>query len=143
VPWLIELMTNNSLARLAGAAFTLITGADLAALDLERKPPEEFESGPDDNPDNSNVDIDDDDGAPWPDPARVQAWWAANSSRFQPGVRHFMGEPLNAANCLRVLRAGYQRQRIAAALYLCLLNPGTPLFEWRAPAHRQQGLLAS
>jgi len=54
-----------------------------------------------------------------------------------------MGEPLNAENCQRVLRTGYQRQRIAAALYLSLLNPGTPLFEWRAPARRQQRLLAS
>jgi len=31
-----------------------------------------------------------------------------------------------------VLKEGFQRQRIAAALYLSLLNPGTPLFEWRA-----------
>lgn len=143
VPGLIDHMVSDSLARLAGEAFSLITGADLAALDLERRPPEEFESGPDDNPDHSNVAMDEDDGLPWPEPARVQAWWAVNSSRFQPGVRHFMGEPLNADNCLRVLRAGYQRQRIAAALYLSLLNPGTALFEWRAPAHRQQRLLAS
>jgi hypothetical protein len=54
-----------------------------------------------------------------------------------------MGEPLNRENCLRVLKEGFQRQRIAAALYLSLLNPGTPLFEWRAPAWRQQRLLAT
>jgi len=143
VPWLIELMTHDSLARLAGEALSLICGVDLAALDLERKPPEGFESGPDDNPDHSDVSMDADDGLAWPDPARVQAWWATHSSRFQPGVRYFMGEPLNAENCQRVLRTGYQRQRIAAALYLSLLNPGTPLFEWRAPARRQQRLLAS
>ena len=143
VPWLMNLMEDDSLARLAGEAFSLITGADLAALDLERRPPEGFESGPDDNPDHSNVGMDEDDGLPWPEPARVQGWWADNSQRFQPGVRHFMGEPLNAENCLRVLRAGYQRQRIAAALYLSLLNPGSSLFEWRAPAQRQQRLLAS
>jgi uncharacterized protein (TIGR02270 family) len=143
VPWLIDLMEEDSLARLAGEVFSLITGADLAALDLERRPPEGFESGPDDDPEHSNVGMDEDDGLPWPEPARVRAWWAANSPRFQPGVRHFMGEPLNADNCLRVLRAGYQRQRIAAALYLSLLNPGSSLFEWRAPAQRQQRLLAS
>ena len=143
VPWLIELMSDDSLARPAGEAFSLVTGANLAALDLERKPPEEFESGPDDNPEHSNVEMDDDDGLPWPDTARIQAWWDANSSHFQPGVRHFMGEALNAAHCAQVLRVGFQRQRIAAALHLSLLNPGTSLFEWRAPAHRQQQLLAS
>jgi hypothetical protein len=53
-----------------------------------------------------------------------------------------MGQPLNRDHCLKVLKEGFQRQRIAAAVYLSLLNPGTPLFEWRAPARRQQRLLA-
>jgi uncharacterized protein (TIGR02270 family) len=143
VPWLIDFTTNEPLARLAGEAFSLITGADLSRLDLESKPPENFESGPNDDPNDPNIDMDEDDGLPWPDRERVVAWWAANGQRFQPGTRYFMGEPLNRENCLRVLQEGYQRQRIAAALYLSLLNPGTPLFEWRAPAWRQQRLLAS
>jgi uncharacterized protein (TIGR02270 family) len=142
VPWLIGFMTKDPLARLAGESFSLITGLDLAWLDLERKPPQDFESGPNDDPDDPNVEMDEDDGLPWPDQAKVQAWWDANSHRFQPGVRYFMGEPLNRENCLRVLKEGFQRQRIAAAYYLSLLNPGTPLFEWRAPAWRQQRLLA-
>jgi hypothetical protein len=41
-----------------------------------------------------------------------------------------------------VLKTGHQRQRILAAHYLCLLNPGTPLFNTSAPAWRQQRLLA-
>lgn len=142
VPWLLSRMEDDKLARLAGESFSLITGADLAWLDLERKPPENFESGPNDDPNDANVDLDEDDGLPWPDPERVQAWWSANSQRFQPGTRYFMGEPVNRENCLRVLKDGYQRQRIAAAIYLALLNPGTPLFEWRAPASRQQRALA-
>jgi uncharacterized protein (TIGR02270 family) len=142
VPWLIDLMTNDKLARLAGESFSFITGLDLAWLDLERKPPENFESGPNDDPNDPNVEMDEDDGLPWPDQKLIQGWWDANSQRFQPGVRYFMGEPLNRENCLRVLKEGFQRQRIAAALYLSLLNPGTPLFEWRAPAWRQQRLLA-
>ena len=143
IPWLIGFMTDDKLARLAGESFSLITGLDLAWLDLERKPPENFESGPNDDPNDPNVDMDEDDGLPWPDQKLIQAWWDANSNRFQPGVRYFMGEALNRENCLRVLKEGFQRQRIAAALYLSLLNPGTPLFEWRAPAWRQQRLLAT
>lgn len=42
----------------------------------------------------------------------------------------------------RLLREGFQRQRIAAAEYLCLLQPGTPLFYTSAPAWRQKRWLA-
>ncbi|MET0981012.1 MAG: hypothetical protein ABWY02_02860, partial [Telluria sp.] len=58
--------------------------------------------------------------------------------RFQPGVRYFLGAPPSVAHCRQVLREGYQRQRIAAAEYLCLLAPGTPLFPTSAPTWRQQ-----
>ena len=142
IPWLIGLMSDDELARLAGESFSFITGADLAWLDLERKPPENFESGPNDNPDDEDVSMDDDDGLPWPDQAKVQAWWSANAHRFESGVRYFMGAPPSSEHCLQVLKEGYQRQRIAAAHYLCLLRPGTPLFNCAAPAWRQKRLLA-
>lgn len=142
IPWLIGLMAEDKLARLAGESLSFITGADLAWLELERRPPENFESGPNDNPDDEDVAMDEDDGLPWPDHAKVQAWWVANSHRFQPGVRYFMGAPPSWNHCLLVLKDGYQRQRFAAAQYLCLLHPGTPLFNCAAPAWRQRQLLA-
>jgi uncharacterized protein (TIGR02270 family) len=142
VPWLIGHSSSNQVARLAGEAFTLITGADLSSLDLERRPPEDFESGPNDDPDDPNVDMDPDDGLPWPDPERIKDWWSKNSHRFQPGTRYFMGAPVTREHCIDVLKNGYQRQRILAAHYLCLLEPGTPLFNTSAPAWRQQRLLA-
>ncbi len=86
--------------------------------------------------------MDPDDGMPWPDQQLVDRWWQQNGSRFTAGTRHFMGEPLNRVMCISTLKKGYQRQRIAAAYHLCLMNPGTPLFEWRAPAWRQQRELA-
>jgi len=142
VPWLIGKMADEKMTRLAGEAFSLITGVDLAFLDLDVRLSGNPQSVPNDDPNDSNVEMDEDDGLPWPDPVKITAWWQANSHSFQPGTRYFMGEPLNGDNCLRVLKEGFQRQRIAAALYLSLLNPGTPLFEWRAPARRQQRLLA-
>jgi uncharacterized protein (TIGR02270 family) len=142
VPWLLRLMNSEPHARRAGESFALLSGTDLAWHHLDRPRPGGFESGPNDDPDNRDLEVDEDDDLPWPDPIKVQAWWHANSHRFQPGVRYFMGQPLNRENCVRVLKEGFQRQRIAAALHLCLLNPGTPLFEWRAPAWRQQRLLA-
>lgn len=142
VPWLISHCSDDNLARTAGEAFTLITGTGLA-LDLERKPPENFESGPNDDPDDPNVDMDPDDGLPWPDAKKVEAWWHVNEHRFQKGTRYFMGQPVTKEHCIHVLKTGYQRQRILAAHYLCLLEPGTPLFNTSAPAWRQQKLLAS
>jgi uncharacterized protein (TIGR02270 family) len=141
--WLIGHMANEKTARLAGESFSLITGADLARLDLERKPPENFESGPNDDPDDPNVEMDPDDGLPWPDVQKIEKWWAANSGRFQKGQRYFMGAPVTREHCIDVLKNGYQRQRILAAHYLCLLEPGTPLFNTSAPAWRQQRLLAT
>jgi uncharacterized protein (TIGR02270 family) len=143
VPWLINHMSNDPTSRLAGEAFSLITGTDIALVDLERKPPEDFESGPNDDPDDPNVDMDPDDGLPWPDPDKVKDWWAKNSGRFQPGRRYFMGQAVTREHCIEVLKNGYQRQRILAAHYLCLLDPGTPLFNTSAPAWRQQKLLAT
>ncbi len=142
IPRLIAQMADDRTTRLAGEAFTLITGADLALLDLERKPPENFESGPNDDPDDPNVDMDPDEGLPWPDPDKIEKWWTANASKFQKGQRYFMGAPVTREGCIEVLKNGYQRQRILAAHYLCLLNPGTPLFNTSAPAWRQQRLLA-
>jgi uncharacterized protein (TIGR02270 family) len=142
LPWLIQMMSEDPAARLAGESFSLITGLDIAWHNLDRPRPKDFESGPNDDPNDPNVGMDEDDGLPWPDAARIDAWWHANASRFQTGMRYFMGQPLNRDHCLRVLKEGFQRQRIAAAIYLSLLNPGTPLFEWRAPARRQQHLLA-
>jgi uncharacterized protein (TIGR02270 family) len=142
VPWLIQQMQDLKLSRVAGESFSYITGLDLAYLDLERKPPEGVDFGPNDDPNDDNVAMDEDDGLPWPDVEKVSSWWQANGQRFAPGTRYFMGEPPSAAHCLDVLKNGFQRQRMAAAIYLCLLKPGTPLFNCAAPAWRQQRLLA-
>jgi uncharacterized protein (TIGR02270 family) len=142
VPWLIKQMSDDSLARLAGEAFSLITGADLAGLDLERKPPEDFSAGPNDDPNDANVAMDEDVDLPWPDAERIERWWAQHSSRFPPGQRYFVGAPVTREHCIEVLKSGYQRQRILAAHHLCLLEAGSVLFEWRAPAWRQVRALA-
>jgi uncharacterized protein (TIGR02270 family) len=142
VPWLIAQMGDLKLARLAGEAFSFITGLDLAYLDLDCKPPRGTEFGPNDDPNDENVALDEDESLPWPDPAKLLAWWEKNGTRFTPGNRYFVGEEPSPAKCLDVLKTGFQRQRVAAAEYLTLLVSGTPLFNTAAPAWRQQRLLA-
>ena len=142
VPWLIKQMDDVKLARVAAEAFTFISGLDLGDEALDRPAPEGFEAGPTDDPDDPDVDTDPDDGLTWPDAGEIFGWWEKNGKRFQPGTRYFMGAPVSRAHCIDVLKNGYQRQRILAAHYLCLLDPGTPLFNTSAPAWRQQKLLA-
>jgi uncharacterized protein (TIGR02270 family) len=142
MPWLIGLCGDDRWARLAGEAISLMTGLDLARLDLERKPPEgsgdgKF-GGPTEDPADDNVAMDEDDSLPWPDAAKLQDWWAGNSARLAPGQRWFMGEAPSAEVCARVLREGYQRQRWVAALWAPVLQPGTKVFPIAAPAWRQR-----
>jgi uncharacterized protein (TIGR02270 family) len=141
IPWLIKQIKNPELARVAGEAFTLITGVDLAYEDLEGEQPENFEAGPTENPEDEEVAMDPDEDLPWPDPKRIQTWWSTNKDRFQAGFRYLVGQPITPAHCQRVLVTGRQRQRTAAALELALLLPDTPLFETRAPGFRQQQAL--
>lgn len=143
VPWLVEQMADPALARLAGEAFTTITGIDLAWNDLESKPSQGMDASDLDDPEAADVAMDEDEGLPWPDPGSLLRWWETNAARYPAaGERCFMGQAPSWSHCLRVLRMGCQRQRVAAATYLCLLRPGTKLFPTGAPAWRQERWLA-
>jgi uncharacterized protein (TIGR02270 family) len=137
LPWLIQQMQDgNPHSRLAGESFSMIAGADLPALGLDRPAPEDAADGPGDD-----VALDEDEGLRWPDSARIQQWWDAHAATWPASGRCFMGAPPSVAHCEQVLRTGTQRQRIAAAHYLCVLQPGRPLFNCAAPAWRQERLL--
>lgn len=143
VPWLIHHMADDVWARLAGEVFSMITGMDLDLHDLARRNGDEPESGasgssgPNDDPANEQVGLDEDESLPWPDQQRVQAWWAANAGRFVAGQRYFGGQVPSVAHGLTLLRTAGQRQRVMAAEHLCLLQPGRKLFPVAAPAWRQ------
>ncbi len=142
IPWLIELMTNPELARVAGESFSMITGVDIAYDDLEGEWPEGFEAGPTENPEDEDVAMDPDEDLAWPEPDLIRSWWQENSKYFRPGTRYLCGQPISVEHCQKVLRNGYQRQRRAAALELALLQPDAPLFNMSAPGFLQQNWLA-
>jgi uncharacterized protein (TIGR02270 family) len=125
IPWLIRQMETPALSRIAGEAFTLVTGVNIAYEDLEGERPEGFETGPMENPENEDVAMDPDEDLPWPDPKKIQSWWDANKGHFQAGVRYLVGKPITMEHCQHVLISGYQRQRIAVALELSSMQPGT------------------
>ncbi|MGJ7571615.1 TIGR02270 family protein [Variovorax sp. RB2P76] len=138
VPWLVEQMAQPATARIAAEAFVSITGVDFNLAQMEVPPPDGFEDGPTDDPDDDNVELPEDIALPWPDIDKIRAWWQQNGARFAPGVRLFMGQPVSPDGCTGVLREGFQRQRVAAALHLALLDARAPLFATSAPAWRQQ-----
>lgn len=141
--WLIKQMENPETARVAGEAFSMMTGVDIAYEDLEGEWPEEFEAGPAENPDDEDVSMDADEDLPWPEPDLVQTWWDSNKKKFQTGTRYLCGEQISVDHCLEVLKKGYQRQRVAAALELALRSLDQPLFEVRVSGNYQQRLLAN
>ena len=141
IPWLIGRMTVPGLARVAGEAFTMITGVDVAYEDLEGEGPDGFAAGPTENPEDEDVEMDHDADLPWPDPGLILGWWGRNKGCYKNGTRYLSGQPITSANLLHVLRTGRQRQRHAAALELAMMSPGQPLFEVRATGWRQKQLL--
>jgi len=141
IPFLIDQMQDPKLARVAGESFSMITGVRLDYDKLEGQKPEGFDSGPTDNPEDENVEMDPDENLPWPDAALLQKWWTAHQGNFARGTRYLLGQPITPESLREALKTGYQRQRAAAALELAILKPGRPLFEVRAPGWRQQGML--
>lgn len=141
VPWLLEMMQDPDLARAAGESFSMITGVDLVYEDLEAEPPEGFEAGPSENPEDDDVALDPDEDLPWPEPDSIKAWWVKSGKNFKAGIRYLCGKPISRDHCQQILISGYQRQRNAATLEVVLLKPGLPLFAVRAPGWRQQRLL--
>ncbi len=141
VPWLLRLMNEPLHARLAGESFTLITGLNLTE-GFDMPAPEGIALGPNDDPADAEVAMDEDRDLPWPHAPKLATWWAAQHARFRDDTRYFVGEPLSPEACARVLRHGGQRQRRLAALLANVLQPGRPLFNTAAPARRQQRALA-
>jgi uncharacterized protein (TIGR02270 family) len=137
VPWVLRAMETPEFARVAGEAYAWICGVDIEEAKLEGKPPEGFEAGPSDDPEEEDVRMDPDEDLPWPEAAAVRAHWQRIQGELAPGQRHLLGRP-HAPEWLRaVLRDGGQRQRAAAVVEMALLAPGRPLFEVRAPGFRQ------
>ena len=105
------------------------------------RPPEDFQAGPTEDPNDENVEMDPDDNLPWPEPTLVQKWWDKNRGQFKNGTRYLLGKPMTVEWLKTVLRDGRQRQRAAAALELAIRQPGQPLFNVATPGYRQQQIL--
>ncbi len=143
IPWLIKQMEAPQHARVAGEAFTSITGVDIAYDDLEGEWPDGFEAGPSEESNDDNVAMDEDEDLPWPDPKLITGWWRQRSQELQAGQRYLLGKPVTAEHCQWVLINSKQRQREAAALEIALMQPSAALFETRMVGKLQQKILST
>lgn len=123
VDWLIGQMRVPALTRLAGEAFTAITGIYLEEQQLALDDlPDLDEQLPSEDAEDENVDMDEDENLPFPDIDKVAAVWQKYYQRFDAGQRYFMGKSISAESLGQILKTGGQRHRRAAAMELALLQ---------------------
>jgi uncharacterized protein (TIGR02270 family) len=140
---IISQMEKPELARMAGQAFAVITGVNLAAENLDRESPDDFEAGPNDDPDDEDTAPDPDEDLPWPDTARLTQWWNQHHGDYSAAMRYLAGKPISPEHCRDILRHGNQVERLAAALELALSEPSAPYVNVRGKADRQLAALRS
>ncbi|WP_164017814.1 TIGR02270 family protein [Pyxidicoccus trucidator] len=132
-------MEDKSVARLAGEAFSAITGLKPSgpyALPPEEEAVEEEED--------LDADLVPGPEAALPRPAAraVQAWWKQHASRFQRGTRYLEGRPLDAAALLGALEGGSMRRRHVLARELAIRSRGSHRVRTLGPTWRQDEDLA-
>ena len=132
VNWLIGRMTDPSQARLAGEAFTLITGIDLEKHKLTMPPPPDQVLVPNDNPADPQVGLDDDENLPWPRMDEIAALWRNHGQHFLVGRRYLLGKAITPDWLKSRLQDSPQRHRHAAALELALIDSQSRLLNTRA-----------
>ena len=130
-------MEDPALARVAGAAFAAISGADLKDPDLERAVFPEDPGNP--VTDANQAEAFYESTLPWPEAARVAAWLDANRNRFASDTRHLYGVPAWSYNDRVGSGLRYQAQFRALALELAMRAPDEGLPNWHAPVTLQAG----
>lgn len=140
----LDLMKDEWSARLAGEAFSAITGlaiagelADTEAVDPYDEIPPDAEPSAEPPPE------------PWgegalvcPDREAVARWWMAERGRFAPDKRYLAGVPASAGRAVALLGSAPMRGRPALALEVCARSGGgvdVDVTEW---ARVQQGVLS-
>ena len=120
VNWLIDKMQDKTLAKLAGEAFTVITGADLDKQNLTSELLQHHSL----NIDDESMELDEDENLPYPDYNKVTKIWRSYGQKFIVGRRYFNGQPISSELLKATIENGNQRQRYSAALELALNDNG-------------------
>lgn len=132
VNWLISRMAQPAAARLAGEAFSHITGIYLEQNQLALDDGLVLAEQPSDDPEDDDVSLDEDENLPWPDTDKIKTIWINHGRNFIAGQRYFMGRNITSELLKEKLLNANQRQRHAAAMELALIDSNMPLQNTRA-----------
>lgn len=123
IPWLINRMSDPECARLAGRAFSMITGIDLIRKDLVIDIPDITAinySASEQSEETQN--LSGEDILPWPDAEKIKGVWDRYGHQFCDGKRYVYGKPINAQRLKEYIDSDDQAVRRSAALELALFN---------------------
>lgn len=132
VNWLIDTMKDESLARLAGEAFSVITGIDLEEQQLVDESMKKVIANDDDDLGEEVVSLDEDENLPMPDYEKVKRFWMNYGRNFIAGQRYFLGKTISPEYIKSRLQMVTQRQLKASAYELALVDPSISLLNHKA-----------
>jgi uncharacterized protein (TIGR02270 family) len=127
-------MQDVTCSRIAGEAFTTITGLELDEHGLATDAPQGLVEHPSDHSEDEDVSMDEDEYLPWPDVEKIRALWKVQGRGFTRGIRYFCGQPVDPALLQQRMPELRQRQRYLAALELALADTSTPCINTHAKA---------
>jgi uncharacterized protein (TIGR02270 family) len=137
---LVDAMSDEKAAKVAGEAFAAITGIALEGPLTKRgktQGPGVDEMSDDDPP----PIVRSEDNLPMPNAEAVARWWKRERARFPQGVRHCYGAPRNQASLRAALLGAPTWRREVLWLELASNGSAPPAVNLRAWAHEQTRVL--
>ncbi|VAW59618.1 hypothetical protein MNBD_GAMMA08-2639 [hydrothermal vent metagenome] len=132
IDWLLQKMRETPYARVAAEAFCLITGIDLAEMNLVANAPADFESLLNEDADDENVEMHADENLSWPDVTKIASVWNTIKTDYIPETRYLLGHHIGLLSLKSKLDTAYQRQRHAIACEIALIDRNEKLINTRA-----------
>lgn len=118
--WLLARMAEPAYAKVAGHAFSQITGVDLLHENLASYSSSNFDDDDDDY--NEVASSEGFQNLPTPQIEKVTHRWQQIRHHFHAGNRYFLGQPITSQLLQKTLLDGLQAHRLFAATELALLN---------------------
>jgi uncharacterized protein (TIGR02270 family) len=140
---LLRLTADPKLSCLAGEAISRITSVNLEHDKLVTDRPAKVTKEESNEEEEEDFVEDPDEGLPYPDAGKLEAWWRKNASRFDKNIRYRNGQPYSAQILMNILQGGSLPELHHAAFELALINPSYPNLETCAFSARQRKEMAS
>ncbi|MBJ6759812.1 TIGR02270 family protein [Myxococcaceae bacterium JPH2] len=132
-------MREDTLCRIAGEAFTAITGLSLEGEFAIDEPPSPEELIPLEEEDlDADLVPSPDERLPHPNVEAINRWWQKARAQLDPDIRHFRGKPFTPGQLLEQLRHGGMRRRPVLALELAIRTHGEHRVSVRALTDHQR-----